>query len=154
MLSLILMTQFVLRDTTFFNSASLFADSLVWDLGNGLKANIYLFRLYMIMLANMILLYMPIIQSGCSDTVQGNSSLVVLPAPIADFSFINRLSPDKPLSGSLEFTNTSLGAVSYLWDFGNGDISIEQTPTYNYELFYRRNVLLHFNGFKWCRMFR
>ena len=43
-----------------------------------------------------------------------------------------RLSPDTPLSGSLEFTNNSLGAVSYLWDFGNGDVSIEQTPTYNY----------------------
>ena len=122
-----------MRDTTFLNSASLFADSLVWDLGNGLNAiGDTISFVYDNAGQYDITLYAYNTNSGCSDTVQGNSTLVVLPAPIADFSFNNRLSPDTPLSGSLEFINNSLGAVSYLWDFGNGDVSIEQTPTYNY----------------------
>ena len=122
-----------LRDTAFLNSASLFADSLVWDLGNGLNAiGDTISFVYDNAGQYDITLYAYNTGSGCSDTVQGNSTLVVLPAPIADFSFNNRLSPDTPLSGSLEFTNNSLGAISYLWDFGNGDVSIEQTPTYNY----------------------
>ena len=122
-----------LRDTAILNSASLYADSLVWDLGNGMDATgDTVSFVYENAGQYTITLYAYNTTSGCSDTVQGSSVLEVLPAPIADFTFKNVLSPDQPLSGSLEFTNSSLGANSYNWDFGNGDVSIEETPTYLY----------------------
>lgn len=34
--------------------------------------------------------------------------------------------------GTVDFTNTSLAATSYLWDFGDGGSSISQDPTYTY----------------------
>jgi PKD repeat protein len=121
------------RDTSFFNSASLYADSLVWDLGNGTFASgDTVSFVYDAAGQYNITLYAYNTTSGCSDTVQGTSVLEVLPSPIADFTMNNVLSPDRPLSGSLEFINNSLGASSYNWDFGNGDISIEETPTYYY----------------------
>ena len=122
-----------LRDTAFLNSASLYADSLVWDLGNGMDAlGDTVSFVYDNAGQYTITLYAYNTTSGCSDTVQGSSVLQVLPAPIADFTYNNVLSPDQPLSGSLEFINSSLGANSYFWDFGNGDVSIEETPTYYY----------------------
>jgi len=121
------------RDTSFFNSASLYADSLVWDLGNGIIASgDTVSFVYDAAGQYNITLYAYNTTSGCSDTIQGTSVLEVLPSPIADFTMNNVLSPDRPLSGSLEFINNSLGASSYSWDFGNGDISIEETPTYYY----------------------
>jgi len=39
---------------------------------------------------------------------------------------------DLDLSGTVSFTDTSAGAVSWLWDFGTGDFSNEQNPSYTY----------------------
>lgn len=33
----------------------------------------------------------------------------------------------------LQLTNNSINAVSYHWDFGNGDTSLEKNPEYSYE---------------------
>ena len=122
-----------LRDTAILNSASLYADSLVWDLGNGMDATgDTVSFVYDNAGQYTITLYAYNTTSGCSDTVQGSSVLEVLPAPVADFTFNNFLSPDQPLSGTLKFINSSLGANSYNWDFGNGDVSIEEEPEYFY----------------------
>ena len=42
----------------------------------------------------------------------------------------------------LLLSNISVNAVSYHWDFGNGDTSIEAQPTYNYEIHGNRTVTL------------
>ena len=50
--------------------------------------------------------------------------------PVADFEF----SPDGECSNeSIQFTNLSTGTnISYLWDFGDGNESTEENPTYTY----------------------
>ena len=55
--------------------------------------------------------------SGCSDTAVGNSSLVVLPSPVADFDYNQEFSSTEPRAGIVEFTNLSVGATIYWWDF-------------------------------------
>jgi len=43
---------------------------------------------------------------------------------------------------NLKLTNNSFDAVSYHWDFGNGDTSTEANPTYSYENHGYRTVTL------------
>jgi PKD repeat protein len=68
---------------------------------------------------------------GCGDTITLATPIVIYPSPIAAFSYVNIQNPD-PLSGTVEFTNESIGADSYLWQFGDGSASTEIDPTYRY----------------------
>jgi len=55
-----------------------------------------------------------------------------LAAGIADFT-IDNLNESVYEESELMLTNNSQHAVSYLWDFGNGDTSTEEDPTYIFE---------------------
>ena len=121
-----------LRDTTFFNSTTLFSDSLVWNLGNGITSyGDAISYVYDSSGQYNITLFAFNTGSGCSDTLQSINSLNVLSSPVADFN-INQIQSDEPLSGSLEFINNSEEADSYLWDFANIDSSSEEYPIYYY----------------------
>lgn len=67
--------------------------------------------------------------TGCADTA---TALVnVYPSPDAGFNM--HYSPDIYYAGSeLSLNNTSAGASSYSWDFGNGDNSTVFEPDYKY----------------------
>ena len=67
-----------MRDTAILNSASLYADSLVWDLGNGMDVTgDTVSFVYDECRSIPITLYTYNTTSGCSDTVQGSSVLEV-----------------------------------------------------------------------------
>jgi len=68
---------------------------------------------------------------GCIATSSGNNVVVVNPSPVAYFS-ANPLITDtqNPL---INFTNLSSGAVSSLWDFGDGNTSIVVNPSHTYQ---------------------
>lgn len=51
--------------------------------------------------------------------------ITVYPIPIAGFTFGQN-------SFVVDFTNTSSNAVSYLWDFGDGETGTEENPTHVY----------------------
>ncbi|MBE0638881.1 MAG: DUF2271 domain-containing protein [Bacteroidales bacterium] len=58
-------------------------------------------------------------------TVTKDGYILIHPAPEANFSFqVN--SPD------VQFTNSSLNASSYLWDFGDGNTSTATNPSHTY----------------------
>ena len=121
-----------LRDTNFFNSTTLFADSLVWDLGNGIKSyGDAISYVYDSSGQYNITLFAYNTGSGCSDTLRSNNSLDVFPSPVADFNF-KQIQSNEPLSGSLEFINNSTSADYYYWDFADFDSSNEEYPTYYY----------------------
>lgn len=55
--------------------------------------------------------------------------------PLADFTYFEN-------NGEVAFTNTSLNADSYAWDFGDGNTSIEENPIHNYTLIGNYSVTL------------
>jgi gliding motility-associated-like protein len=63
--------------------------------------------------------------SGCSDTLFYNNYVKVGEAT-ASFSMSDTLALCPPLN--VQFTNTSINAATYLWDFGNGSSSVLANP--------------------------
>ncbi|WP_177224158.1 PKD domain-containing protein [Thermoflavifilum thermophilum] len=76
--------------------------------------------------------------SGCSDTL--SHSFEVAPQPMADFSASPQYGCAVPFS--VQFTNTSKGAVSYRWDFGDGTTDTTASPTHVYKAYGRYTVKL------------
>jgi len=64
---------------------------------------------------------------GCTDTAFG--SVTVYPSIIS--SFDSDTAGCSPIT--LDFINTSSGAVSYVWDMGDGTTLIDVDPTYTYQ---------------------
>lgn len=65
--------------------------------------------------------------SGCEKYEMGNP----LPSTLADFSYV--VENDGYAPAPVTFTNKSLNAAGYLWDFGNGQTSTEANPVAFYE---------------------
>ena len=61
---------------------------------------------------------------GCSDTLVVPGGIEVNPTPYADFMTDTLVS----LANALQFSNLSQGAVSYAWDFDDGESSTEVHP--------------------------
>ncbi|MEN9913588.1 MAG: hypothetical protein RL528_309, partial [Bacteroidota bacterium] len=68
--------------------------------------------------------------NGCFTTTTLNNYIEVDNYPIA--SFVPSSNAFTELSQLLEFTNTSSGANSYSWDFGDGGTSTDENPEYNF----------------------
>jgi PKD repeat protein len=66
---------------------------------------------------------------GCSDTSFKN--IKVFAAPIALF----QANPTRVFvpGSATQLTNLSSGAISYYWDFGDGNSSVEFSPSYSYQ---------------------
>lgn len=64
---------------------------------------------------------------GCKDST-GLGSVTIYPNPVSGFS--SSISSFNPLI--INFTNSSSGAVTYLWNFGDGNNSVSNNPTHNY----------------------
>lgn len=73
---------------------------------------------------------------GGDDSAISAGLVVVANLPEAAFSPVINF----PLEVS--FTNTSIGATSYLWDFGDGNTSTEENPTYAFDSFGSHDVTL------------
>jgi len=66
----------------------------------------------------------------CFDTLVLNNVVTLKPSPTANFSFTEILTD--PPSGMFQFTDLSIGAASWLWDFGDGHDSPLQNPEHRY----------------------
>jgi gliding motility-associated-like protein len=77
--------------------------------------------------------------NSCNKVDSATQVITVYPSPFADFYYLpNPPLPNKPVS----FTNTSIDAVSYIWDFGDGSFSTELNPTHLYNKSAALNVCL------------
>lgn len=65
---------------------------------------------------------------ACLDSV--TKQIVVLPKPAAGFTATNNVGCKAPLNVS--FTNTSVGGVSFAWNFGDGATSTGTNPNHTY----------------------
>ena len=68
--------------------------------------------------------------TGCADTLTKKDTLRTYPKPLAAFAMDNKVVyNDKP---DVAFTDSSTGASSYLWDFGDGTTSLVQNPSHHF----------------------
>lgn len=67
---------------------------------------------------------------GCTSTLTKSNYIPVVQKPTAAFSGSNLTSCSVPLTAS--FSNSSSGAATYDWDFGDGGTSTATNPTHTY----------------------
>lgn len=67
---------------------------------------------------------------ACADTVQKTGYILINPAPTADFAADITKACAAPLT--VNFSDLSAGAVSWQWDFGDGNTSTLQNPANTY----------------------
>jgi PKD repeat protein len=112
-----------------FTNQSYGATNYLWDFGNGQNSTIsnptFTYStpgVYSVKLTSTN-------QFGCTAFQLSNGAVNVV-APVATFS-ASDTSGCPPLQVS--FTNTSVGAASYLWLFGDGTVSTQANPVKNYQ---------------------
>ena len=68
---------------------------------------------------------------GCEDETQKLDYIEIYPKPVARFSY----APTKPtiIEPDVTFTDLSIGAITWDWDFGDGSNSTDQNPTYTFK---------------------
>lgn len=84
-------------------------------------------------------------KNGCSDIVTG--SITILDRPVPSLTITSPVSCQVP--HTVSFANTTPNSTVLLWDFGNGQTSTLQAPTYTYNQFgsYRITMIVrHDNG--------
>lgn len=78
--------------------------------------------------------------TGCSNTLSGIDFLKTYPKPHAAFTMDHPVVySDKP---DVTFTDASLGASSWIWDFADGSTSSIQNPTYHFVKMGHQRVIL------------
>ena len=84
--------------------------------------------------------------TGCSQELISKDLITTYPNPTAGFNILNKIIyADSP---SASFTNSSLGATSYLWDFGDKTTSSLKDPSHVYAVKGYQNIILtSFNDF-------
>jgi gliding motility-associated-like protein len=65
---------------------------------------------------------------GCLDTLTVPDAVLIQPTPLAAFTYEGSTS----VPNALQFTNSSEGAVSYWWNFGDGEQSSVASPLHLY----------------------
>ncbi|MBN8702396.1 MAG: gliding motility-associated C-terminal domain-containing protein [Bacteroidetes bacterium] len=70
--------------------------------------------------------------NGCSDMIVKNSFIQVNPSPNADFNFST--STTTILNPIIDIKDNSTGATTWLYDFGDGLQSTENSPTHIYDV--------------------
>ncbi len=116
-----------------FNNNSTLANQFLWNFGNGNSSTIEnpsqiftntsntsdsTYSIELIAINNF----------GCSDTTDQN--IVVHFLPKANYTS-NATLTCAPLQ--VQFNNTSVGGVNFIWDFGNGDSSTTANPSYTFQ---------------------
>lgn len=89
-------------------------------------------------------------QMNCGNTVVLNDTIKVYVRPVAAFDY----STDTVgyfLDGLVVFTNRSINAVRYEWDFGDGSVSFEENPNHLYHDAREFQVILYAESGFGCR---
>lgn len=119
-------------DASFLNnSTNNGTETYEWDFGNGNTSGDFSpsNEVYNALLNDSTYSISLIVSSGlgCQDSL--TQQITVYPLPVADFS-INQ--PIICANNQVETTNNSIGAASYLWDFGDGTTSTDTAPVHQY----------------------
>jgi gliding motility-associated-like protein len=117
--------------TAVFENVSLAGTDFLWDFGDGTTSTqVSPTHLY----ANTGIYNVRLIATDTNTCNRVDTSayfqITVLAKPVAQFSW----QPNPPIENTpVQFTNLSVGAVSYLWNFGDGDTSTLENPSHQYD---------------------
>jgi gliding motility-associated-like protein len=117
--------------TAVFENISLAGTDFIWDFGDGTSSTqASPTHLY----ANTGIYNVRLIATDTNTCNRVDTSayfqVTVLSKPVARFSW----QPNPPIENTpVQFTNLSVGAVSYLWRFGDGDTSTLENPSHQYD---------------------
>lgn len=117
------------RIPIFFTDLSInVGDSLEWkwDFGDGGKSIVQNPE-YIYQDTGMFDVKLVVINNGCADSITFEKYIHIDP-PIAKFTYKQNCK----VSGNIKFTNTSIGADTWEWDFGDGSGSVEKNPLHVY----------------------
>ena len=101
-----------------------------WDFGNGSTSTLQNPTAYYATSGNFNVSLIVTNSFGCPKTFVKSNYIHTHPVPTANFTSSSNNSCNVP--ATVSFTNTSSGAVSYQWNFGNGQTSTQQNPNYTY----------------------
>ncbi len=122
-----------------FNNTSAGGLSFFWDFGDGqTSTDDNPTHLYTAVGKYTVKLY-AFDSSSCNKIDSTQFTISVLPLPIAAFSY----TPDPPKENTFfQFNNQSVGAIKYLWRFGDGDSSTLANPRHLFNATDTYNVCL------------
>lgn len=115
-------------NVSFFNSSGNGAVNAIWDFGDGSPvSNAWQPMHTYNQLGNYTVRLIVEDAFGCKDTLT-RTNYINISKPTASFTMSDTMAICPPLTVSFDATG-SANAVSYLWDFGNGNTSTLPTPT-------------------------
>lgn len=114
-----------------FENESLGADQFIWDFGDGSFSNQHSPTHIYVEPGNFDVRLQATSTVGCIDSLMLADHVEVFDLPTADFSFspgtVDIYDPE------VSFTDESIGASFYDWNFGDGSTSDEENPVYSYQ---------------------
>lgn len=133
--------NFVLSDTDLcqrqefvLSSLSLQSDSVVWYLGDGNVIRGFQSNYQYFGVGSYDITLIAYGQGGCSDTMVFPSKITVHETPVANFNYTNIENEGKE-DGTIQFTNHSVMADTYVWKLDNAVFSTNIHPNYQYDHF-------------------
>lgn len=116
-----------------FDNGGTVADSLVWDFGDGtMVSGFNPLHVYQ-QPGNYFVSVIGYNADGCTDTIFLQDTIRVNQKPDADFVFSDIVGCF-PFEVSFQSTSSNIVSPTFIWDFGNGDVSNLQHPTVTYML--------------------
>ena len=114
-----------------FTNLSDQASSYVWDYGDGsTSTNAAYTHSHIYETAGLYTVKLTAVNSFGTDTLTRSGYVRVYDAPIPDFTAVPTAGT-KPLT--VQFTNQSQNATSYLWSFGDGTTNLTESPSHTYQ---------------------
>lgn len=102
-------------------------DEWIWNFGDGTSSNqqnpLHTFQ----DTSGIFTIRLTVLNNKCADSFKIINYINVLP-PVARFNIVY----DCGTTTNVSFADKSIGAVSWLWDFGDGTTSIIQNPSHSY----------------------
>jgi gliding motility-associated-like protein len=123
-----------------FNNTSLGGLNFVWDFGDGSSSvednPSHLYNT----VGNYRIKFLALDSTSCNKIDSVFFTITVSPIPVASFTY----SPNPPQENTFtNFTNQSIGAINYTWNFGDGDTSSLVNPKHIFPATATYNVCLN-----------
>ena len=115
-----------------FTNSSINAASYNWIFGDGTTSTAYSPLHQYNQIGSFPVMLIETSATGCTDTMLIDT-VTIYETPMADFTSVPWINESTLLSlANFQFTNQSVFASTYLWNFGDGNNSTEQDPFYIY----------------------